>query len=133
MHVNFFVDCFKRFMNKEGNFEVSLCYDTKGLMSLYEASYVDMGEEILCKAREFSTKHLKASERYPENIDAEEKIIKRSLSNPIYKSLPRFEARHFIGGYKGNIGASKVLKDLAIMDFNTVQSLHKSELSKVVR
>nr|GMD85162.1 terpene synthase 10-like [Ipomoea batatas] len=56
-------EIFNSFMTEEGSFDVKLCGDIKGLLSLYEASYLSMeDEDVLEKAKDFSIHHLKQAE-----------------------------------------------------------------------
>lgn len=52
-------DVFDRFKNEEGEFKQSLIDDTRGVLQLYESSFLlTEGESTLELAREFSTKVL---------------------------------------------------------------------------
>nr|GLL47998.1 (-)-alpha-terpineol synthase-like [Ipomoea trifida] len=53
-------EMFNSFMCEEGSFDVKHCGDIKGVLSLYEASYLSMeDEDVLEKAKDFSVHHLK--------------------------------------------------------------------------
>ncbi|KAL0437204.1 UNVERIFIED_CONTAM: (+)-epi-alpha-bisabolol synthase [Sesamum radiatum] len=61
-------EIFRNFMDQKGNFRTTLCDDVKGLLSLYEASYLSMeGEDILDAAKVFATHHLK--QKLKQNIN----------------------------------------------------------------
>ncbi|KAG0458422.1 hypothetical protein HPP92_023579 [Vanilla planifolia] len=121
-------DVFCRFMNNKGQFEVSLKEDLRGLLSLYEASHMDIGEDILCTAKEFSSEHLKACIN---NVGVVwKRNIEHALEKPIHLSLQRNNVRHYICQLEGEHEMSNALKELAITDFNHVQSLHRKEYSE---
>ncbi|KAG0458429.1 hypothetical protein HPP92_023288 [Vanilla planifolia] len=129
-HANF-PDVFCRFMNNKGQFEVSLKEDLRGLLSLYEASHMDIGEDILCTAKEFSSEHLKACIN---NVGVVwKRNIEHALEKPIHLSLQRNNVRHYICQLEGEHEMSNALKELAITDFNHVQSLHRKEYSEYLR
>ncbi|KAG0458428.1 hypothetical protein HPP92_023287 [Vanilla planifolia] len=124
-------DVFCRFMNNKGQFEVSLKEDLRGLLSLYEASHMDIGEDILCTAKEFSSEHLKACIN---NVGVVwKRNIEHALEKPIHLSLQRNNVRHYICQLEGEHEMSNALKELAITDFNHVQSLHRKEYSEYLR
>ncbi|KAJ8640049.1 hypothetical protein MRB53_016743 [Persea americana] len=53
-------DVFNSFIAEMGSFKACLCEDTKGLLSLYEASYLAFpGETRMDEAKAFARRHLK--------------------------------------------------------------------------
>ncbi|CAK9163142.1 unnamed protein product [Ilex paraguariensis] len=122
-------EIFNSFRNSEGNLKPNLCEDTKGMLSLYEASHLAVGgESVLEKAREFITKHLK------EKLD-EQKIdqnlaifVDHALELPLHWRVPRLEARWFIEMYEKRPEMNPILLELAKLDFNVVQAIHRSDL-----
>ncbi|KAL4312656.1 hypothetical protein GQ457_01G005450 [Hibiscus cannabinus] len=126
-------EIFNKFKDDKGQFNMSLTRDVKGLLELYEGSYLNVhGEHILEEALAFTTTHLKFAEgngiRYP--LSAR---VSHALNRPIRKSLPRLEARHFISLYQEDHSHEKTLLKFAKLDFNLLQNLHKEELSKISR
>ncbi|KAK6919421.1 Terpene synthase, N-terminal domain [Dillenia turbinata] len=116
-------DVFDKF-KKDGKFMERLNRDVKGLLSLYEASYLmTVGEDDLEEAQYFSFKHLKSSME-----DTEE-----SLDIPLHWRLPRLEARNFIDVYRRDPMNNPLLLDLARLDFNLVQSQLQEELKELAR
>ncbi|KAL6007526.1 Trehalose-6-P synthase/phosphatase complex synthase subunit [Asimina triloba] len=123
-------EIFSRFMDGTGNFQTSLSNDPNGLLSLYEASYLCMpGESILDEANAFARRHLK---------DLKEKDIhpsiamqvEHALELPIHWRMPRLDCRWYITMYEHKDGMNPLLLELAKLDFNTLQSIHRSELRK---
>ncbi|KAL9459980.1 hypothetical protein AB3S75_003223 [Citrus x aurantiifolia] len=119
-------DIFNKFKDGKGNFKESLKTDVSGMLSLYEAAHLGVhGEDILDEAIAFTTAHLQ-SPMAPQVIHA--------LRQPLYKGLPRIEARFFISLYQEHEPLhNKALLKLAKLDFNQVQSLYKIELSEISR
>ncbi|KAL2460374.1 terpene synthase 02 [Abeliophyllum distichum] len=80
-------DCFK---NEKGDFKTSICEDTKGLLQLYEASFLSTeGETTLELAREFTIKHLQ-----DQIVDQYSSLlVQHALEFPLHKTIPRAEAR----------------------------------------
>nr|GMD19480.1 (-)-alpha-terpineol synthase-like [Ipomoea batatas] len=79
-------DIFKAFINEEGKFDMKLCGNTKGMLSLYEASYLTMEDEhILEMAKEFTTYHLKQTlkQGIDENMAEQDEMARGDTSKSI--------------------------------------------------
>ncbi|KAL4595817.1 hypothetical protein ACB092_12G119100 [Castanea dentata] len=126
-------DVFNSFKDERGKFKACLCEDTKGMLSLYEASFLSIeGENILDEARDFSTKHLE--EYIKQNIDKNlATIISHSLELPLHWRMLRSEARWFIDIYRSKQDMNPILLELAELDFNIVQAAHQEDLKQVSR
>ncbi|MBA0669748.1 hypothetical protein Goklo_025068 [Gossypium klotzschianum] len=89
---------------------MSLTSDVKGLLELYEASYLRVhGEDILEEALGFTTTHLglaKAAETIEYPLSA---LVSHALYQPIRKGLSRLEARRFISFYQDDASHNKTL------------------------
>ncbi|ESQ55764.1 hypothetical protein EUTSA_v10027480mg, partial [Eutrema salsugineum] len=110
----------------------------KGLLSLYEASYLSMDSEFKLKeARAY------ANERLNEFVEENNKaicgkdetymleMVKRVLEKPYHLSLRRFEARWYIDVYPKKHDMDPLLLELATLDFNMVQAYHQEELKLI--
>ncbi|XP_030478491.2 germacrene-A synthase-like [Cannabis sativa] len=131
-------DIFEKFKDEDGNFKKCLVSDTLGLLSLYEASHLScVGENILDEALAFTTTHLNEflvkKKEHHEDDDPLSKEISRALERPLRKTLVNLHARHFISIYEKDASHNKVLLQLAKLDFNLLQCMHKKELSEVSR
>ncbi|KAM0934676.1 putative S-linalool synthase [Dioscorea sansibarensis] len=121
-----------KFIDKNGEFKLTTSKDIKGLMSLYEASHLNMGEDILRKGMEFSSKHLWDSiEWFDNNKYANQ--VKETLEHPYHMSIQRYKARRYITmhQYREN-GRKDVVFELAQYEFNVVQLLHQRELNAIL-
>ncbi|KAE9458173.1 hypothetical protein C3L33_09925, partial [Rhododendron williamsianum] len=128
-----YVDVFNKFKDNEGKFKESLIGDVRGLLSLYEATYLSVHQEdILDEALEFTTTHLNSALPNLSN-DAIAAQVVHALNQPIHKGLPRLESRRYISLYEQDDNHNKTLLALAKLDFNLVQKLHQRELSKFTR
>ncbi|KAG6466230.1 hypothetical protein ZIOFF_075948 [Zingiber officinale] len=118
--------------HEKGQFEDRLHSQAQGLLSLYEASYLEKdGEELLHEAREFTTKHLK-------NLLEEEGALKpglireqvaHALELPLNWRFQRLHTKWFIGAWQRD----PALLLLAKLDFNALQNIYKRELRDVSR
>lgn len=124
---------FQKFTDETGNFKATLREDVKGLLSLYEASYFGFqGEDIIDKAKAFSTEHLKNSLQgeLPPNMARK---VNHALDMPLHWKLPRVEAIWYIDTYEQEPNMILSLLKLAKLDYNIVQSVHQKEVSKLAR
>ncbi|XP_030932315.1 (-)-germacrene D synthase-like [Quercus lobata] len=125
-------DVFNKFKDEDGQFKESLTSNVEGMLAFYEATHLRVhGEDILDEALEFTTTHLKSTASLIGNPLAAQ--ITRALKQPLYKGIPRLEARRYISVYEQDASHNKVLLKISILDFNLVQSLHKEELSDITR
>lgn len=105
------------------------------MLSLYEAAHLRAhGDPILEEALTFTTTHLKSmtmsSSRWSHFLAAQ---VKHALGQPIWKGLPRVEARRFISVYQEDPSHNEVLLRFAKMDFSILQKLHQKELGEISR
>ncbi|KAI6690482.1 hypothetical protein NL676_027310 [Syzygium grande] len=103
------------------------------MLSLYEACHLRVhGEDVLDEALSFTHTHL-------ESIDENQvsptlaKQVSHALQQPIYKGLPRLEARQYIPIYQEEPSHNEALLSLAKLDFNLMQEQHQKELGHIAR
>ncbi|KAA3472490.1 (+)-delta-cadinene synthase isozyme XC14-like [Gossypium australe] len=110
---------FNKLKDDEGNFNISLTSDVKGLLELYEASHLRVhGEDILEEALGFTTTHLglaKAAGTIEYPLSA---LVSHALYQPIRRALPRLQARRFISIYRDDVSHNKMLLKFAELDFH---------------
>nr|Q2XSC5.1 RecName: Full=R-linalool synthase; Short=LaLINS [Lavandula angustifolia]ABB73045.1 linalool synthase [Lavandula angustifolia] len=127
-------EVFDRFKNENGTYFKH--DDTKGLLQLYEASFlVREGEETLEQAREFATKSLQRKlDEDGDGIDANiESWIRHSLEIPLHWRAQRLEARWFLDAYARRPDMNPVIFELAKLNFNIVQATQQEELKALSR
>ncbi|KAJ4783019.1 Pinene synthase [Rhynchospora pubera] len=124
-------DMFNNFLDN-GTFKPVLQKDTKGLLSLYEASFLAFeGEELLDKARVFSSKHL--TETKPALSPYLKGKVDHTLELPLHWRAPRLEARWSIDQYERDDAFEPKLLQLAKLDFDRVQAVHQGEIGRMSR
>ncbi|XVE50476.1 hypothetical protein DITRI_Ditri01bG0165200 [Diplodiscus trichospermus] len=125
-------EVFNKFKDEEGNFKSVLTNDVRGLLELYEASYMRVhGEDILDEAISFTTSHLNLAASTLEYPLSEQ--VAHALKQSIRRGLPRVEARRYISIYPDLESPNKALLEFAKIDFNLLQLLHRKELSEICR
>ncbi|KAJ4781424.1 Linalool synthase [Rhynchospora pubera] len=126
-------DIFQRFMDENGEFKQSLTKDVGGLISLHEASFLNMGEEILYTAYNFTRKHLKLSvEHLGQRSGA---LVRHTLEHPHHMSLKQFNARHYLTHVLSQTtdDASLSMQELARTEFQLNQQFYQDEFKKIKR
>ncbi|XP_059452036.1 probable terpene synthase 12 [Corylus avellana] len=125
-------DAFNSFKEDSGNFKESLTKDVKGMLSLYEASYLAFeGESLLDEAMAFTRIHLKDLKGDVSRSMAEQ--VSHALEVPLHHRMLRLEARWYIEAYNKREDANSLLLELAKLDFNIVQSVFQRELQDMSR
>nr|WHU05662.1 terpene synthase TPS15 [Freesia refracta] len=132
---------FNNFKEEEGTFKACLKNDIKGMLSLYEASFLAVeGENELDEARLFATQSLRqnlmessSSSSSSSKPSLEEERIAHALELPLHWRIPRLHTRWFIDWYEKDANMNPTLLRLAKLDFNFVQSIYKRELKELSR
>lgn len=127
-------EVFCRFMDEAGNFQAQLGDDVKGILFLYEASFLSMEDEpILDLAKDFAARHLKQTLEQigDDSILAEE--IRHALELPLHWRVQKLEARWFIHVYQRRPDASPILLQLAKLEYNMVQAIYQDEIKCLSR
>lgn len=132
-------DIFNVFKDESGNFNACLCEDNKGMLHMYEASYLSIpGETIMEEARDFTEKHLKEMKLQQKSVIENEDdellvLIRHALDLPLRYRTQRMEARWFIDLYERRQDMVSTLHELAKLDFNMVQAEHQKDLEYLSR
>ncbi|WVZ56917.1 hypothetical protein U9M48_007383 [Paspalum notatum var. saurae] len=125
-------DEFIRFRDKDGNFNVDITNDARGLLSLYNAAYLlTHGEAELEEAILFAKKHLELMRDNLEYPLAQQ--VNRALHLPLPRTFKKVEALHFISEYKGGPTHNPTILEFAKLDFDLLQRLHLKELKALSR
>ncbi|KDP35321.1 hypothetical protein JCGZ_09480 [Jatropha curcas] len=122
-------DVFSNFQDEMGNFKTCLGENLEGMLSLYEASFLEEeGESILQVARDFTTGYLNGYIKRNKNDKYTSMLITHALEMPLHWRMPRLETRWFIDIYARKQGMDSLLLELAMLDFNYVQAIHQEDL-----
>ncbi|KAG7981065.1 hypothetical protein I3843_05G213200 [Carya illinoinensis] len=125
-------EIFNCFKNEFGCFEPSLCDDIKGILCLYEASFLLIeGESILDEARDFATKTLEEFVELNKDQNNLYAMVSHALELPLHWRMIRLEARWFIDLYRSREDMNPILLELAELDFNMVQAVHQEDLKQM--
>ncbi|XP_042458298.1 terpene synthase 10-like isoform X2 [Zingiber officinale] len=128
-------DIFEEFRDEKGHFRDGLKNHTEGMLSLYEASYYEKdGEMVLQEAMELTTEHLKNLLEEGSDMKLQERAA-HALELPLNWRMERLHARWFIEACQREVMAinNPLLLEFAKLDFNSVQSIYKKELSALSR
>ncbi|KAK8964073.1 hypothetical protein KSP40_PGU004631 [Platanthera guangdongensis] len=121
------------FKSEKDRSKTKLVHDIKGMLSLYEASYLAIkGEKALDEAGDFAAKYLgevRGSSLAPQLLEQ----IDHALELPLHLRMSRLHSRWFIDVYETQENKYLMLLELAKLDFNIVQSLHRKELKEMSR
>ncbi|WOK91636.1 chloroplast terpene synthase [Canna indica] len=129
-------DIFNSFRDEQGCFKSSLKDQTTGLLSLYEASYLAKeGEMVLNEAMDFTTKHLQnlMEMEEPDLPPHLKEQVAHALDLPLNWRMQRLQTRWFLEACHKNSTVNPLLLEFAKLDFNTLQDIHKKELSDLSR
>ncbi|EEF49371.1 (R)-limonene synthase, putative [Ricinus communis] len=121
-------EVFNSFKDEQGNFKANLCGDIKGLLNLYEASFLSVkGESILEDAREFATNNLR---KYVSKNNGEyfSMIVSHALELPLDWRMQWLEANWFIHVYEKSRDMRPIFLELAKLNFNMIQAVHQEDL-----
>nr|XP_018677173.1 PREDICTED: alpha-humulene synthase-like [Musa acuminata subsp. malaccensis] len=123
-------DVFNKFKVEEGNLVSTLKDDPKGLLSLYNAAYLRIHEEtILDEAISFTRDQLASmlSDLTPPLATQ----VRLFLESPLCRRMKRVLARNFISIYQECATRNDALLELAKLDFNLLQCLHRDEIKSI--
>ncbi|KAG6406738.1 hypothetical protein SASPL_134347 [Salvia splendens] len=120
-------DCFKN--------DKATDFDTKGLLQLYEASFLAThGEETLEMAKQFATKSLK---KRVVNHEIEDihllSSVEAALEFPSHWMVQMPNAKAFVDAYKKRPDMNPIVLELAILDLRIVQAQFLGELKESSR
>ncbi|KAG2712276.1 hypothetical protein I3760_04G117700 [Carya illinoinensis] len=108
-------DVFERFRSRDGKLILDcLSGDMEGLLVLYDATHLGMDRENILE-------------------DNSAIQVKESLEIPLHWRMSRVEARYFIDVYQKDTTMSLTLLELAMLDYNLVQSVHQQEVKELAR
>nr|QBM78971.1 geraniol synthase [Petunia x hybrida] len=127
------------FTDEDGNLKESVCKDIKGLLQLYEASFLSTETENTLKiATRLTESQLKSylahdNDQYYSADSLTATLVHHALEHPRHWMMVRLETRWYIDIYERMPNASPLLLELAKLDFNIVQATHQEELRNVSR
>ncbi|KAG5033343.1 hypothetical protein JHK82_016907 [Glycine max] len=103
-------DIFERLKDNNSNLKGSLSRDVKGMLSLYEVSFLSYeGEQILDEAKAFTSFHLRGALKEGRSNTMLLEQVNHALELPLYHRIQRLEARWYIESYAKRKDANRVL------------------------
>ncbi|KAH7856149.1 hypothetical protein Vadar_033306 [Vaccinium darrowii] len=122
---------FNHFKDESGDFKACLGEDIKGMLYLYEASFLSVeGESTLEEAREFAAKNLRQSLKRKDIHHYLAMLVSHALELPLHYRVPRLEARWFIDVYERRADMNPTLLQLAKLITTWCKQLTK-EISSI--
>ncbi|KAK6283644.1 hypothetical protein POUND7_002596 [Theobroma cacao] len=121
-----------RLHDYEGKFSKSKSTEIKGLLELFEASYLAFeGESILDDAKTFATETLRNIYSTLDGNLAKE--VAHALELSTHWRVQWFDVKWRITMYENNKNTDETLLELAKLNFNTVQATLQKDLSDISR
>ncbi|CAI0420381.1 unnamed protein product, partial [Linum tenue] len=120
--------------DEDVKFKEEITSDVRGLLSLYEASYLGIPDEnVLDEAKIFARSHLHKLLYKAESTTITSHQLSRALELPSHWRIRRSEARWHIEQYKDTEGMDPAVLELAMLDFNMVQLVYQTDLEDLNR
>ncbi|KAH0468357.1 hypothetical protein IEQ34_003390 [Dendrobium chrysotoxum] len=127
----------KSYKDEKGCFKPCVFHDIKGLLSLYEASFLSMdGEDEIDEAKEFALKHLNDCMRSNSSTNPVlAKHIALALELPLHHRIQKLQAPMFIEHARNmkELDVDPFLLEFAQLDFNMTQSIYNKEIKEITR
>ncbi|KAL0925868.1 hypothetical protein M5K25_004242 [Dendrobium thyrsiflorum] len=126
----------KSYKDENGCFKPFVFHNIKGILSLYEASFLAMdGEDEIDDAKEFALKHLNDFMR--SNLSANPLLAQHiviALELPLHHRILKFQAQMFIkhSRHIKEINVDSIVLELGQLDFNMTQNIYKRELKEIL-
>uniref|UniRef100_A0A0D3DDM0 Terpene synthase metal-binding domain-containing protein n=2 Tax=Brassica oleracea TaxID=3712 RepID=A0A0D3DDM0_BRAOL len=124
-------DVFKRFKGEhDGKFKESVVGDVRGMLQLYQASYLKTkDEDIMEEARSFTRTHLAVTTTHPHLS----KLIQHVLYIPRYRCIEIAVAREYISFYKEEEHHEEKLLKFAKLNFSYCQLHYIKKLKALTK
>ncbi|KAG7542585.1 Terpene synthase N-terminal domain [Arabidopsis thaliana x Arabidopsis arenosa] len=109
--------------------------DIKGILSLYEASYLSTRidtklKETICYTTKRLRKFVEVNKTENKSYTLRRMVI-HALEMPYHRRVGRLEARWYIDVYGERHDLNPILLEFAKLDFNFVQAIHQDELKSL--
>ncbi|KAL5699312.1 hypothetical protein ACHQM5_030234 [Ranunculus cassubicifolius] len=127
-------DVFSVFRDPQGSFIEHQNQDIKGILRLYEASYVGVDQEDLVdEARPYARMYL-ANAIKESIVDPNiSELVIHALDHPLHHTMTRLEARWYIDAYSRRQDVNSCILELAKLNYNIVQATYQEEIIDLSR